>query len=143
MTIEKNINTLEELTTQAEEGYISGLDVYVELKKAIDHLSALQDRVKPIAIEEASKEDEKQFEKNGASIQYRDGAGRWDFKGLDDWTAKKGELSEIESRHKAAYQQWQRGLQMVDENGEVVAPAAFTPGAATISVSFRKPKAKA
>lgn len=121
-----------------EEGYVQ---VFADFKRLIDWLTEQQAEIKDLAILEASKHPEKQFNVFGAKIQYREGAGRWDFKNLPDWNDKKKELETIEDKHKAAYQAWQRGGMYVDEEtGEQIQPAAYIAGSPTISVTLFKTK---
>lgn len=127
----------EQLTEQAKEGYESPLKAFIELKKELDRLSKLQDSIKMSAIQEAANEPE-QFERFGAKITYLSSAGsRWDFSLLSDWKEKKKELEEIESKHKSAYQAWQRGGVYVDsETGEQIEPAAYKHGNPTIQIKL-------
>jgi len=128
-----------ELTEQAKEGLESPLRVYIELKKVIDELTTLQESIKREAITEANLQDENQFEFHGAKVRYVESAGsRWDFSMIEEWSATKDQLKVIEDKHKAAYQVWKRGSQYIDENGEVIAPAAYKEGNPTISISIPK-----
>lgn len=128
-----------ELTEKAKEGLESPLLAYIELKKAIDQLSELQESIKKEAISEANKQDENQFEMFGAKIRYVESAGsRWDFSGISDWNELKDQIKNVEEKHKAAYNAWKRGSQYIDENGEVIAPAAYKEGNPTISISINK-----
>lgn len=135
----KTIEELRQLAQDANDGNESALLAYIEIKRAADELAALQESVKQAAINEASREDEKSFEKHGAKIQYREGSGRWKFDHLQDWSQAYDAMKEIEDRHKAAYQVWKRGGTYVDpETGEAVEPAGYIDGAPTISVSIPK-----
>ena len=128
-----------ELTELANEGLESPLKAYFELKKAIDILTELQETVKRAAITEANKQDENQFEMFGAKIRYVESSGsRWDFSGINDWNELKESMKTIEEKHKAAYHAWKRGSQYIDENGEVISPAAYKEGNPTISISIIK-----
>lgn len=128
----------DELTDKAKEGLESPLKAYIELKKEIDRLSLLQESIKREAITEANMQDDNQFEMFGAKIRYVESAGsRWDFSGIYDWNRLKEEMKVIEEKHKAAYQAWKRGSQYIDENGEVIAPAAYKEGNPTISISIK------
>ena len=127
----------DELTDKAKDGLESPLKAYIELKKEIDRLTLLQETIKRDAITEANKQDDNQFEMFGAKIRYVESAGsRWDFSGIDDWNRLKDEMKLVEEKHKAAYQAWKRGSQYIDENGEVIAPAAYKEGNPTISISI-------
>jgi len=89
------------------------------------------------AIQEAANEPEP-FERFGAKINYLSSAGsRWDFSGIHGWQELKRQLEELEAKHKAAYQAWKRGSQYIDENGEVIAPAAYKEGNPTIQIKVK------
>lgn len=133
------MNSFEELTEKALEGEISPLKAFIDLKKEIERLSQLQDKVKRLAIEEAGQEDNKKFEIFGAIVTYVESAGsRWDFSQIPEWKEKSTELKNIEQKHKAAYQAWKRGAIYVDEEtGEQVTPAAYKEGNPTIQVKIK------
>lgn len=134
------MNSFEELTEKALEGEISPLKAFIDLKKEIDRLSQLQDKVKRMAIEQAGHEDEKQFERFGAKITYVESAGsRWDFSLIPEWKEKAEELKEMEQKHKAAYHAWKRGAIYIDEQtGEQVTPAAYKEGNPTVQIKILK-----
>ena len=134
----KTIEELEKLTNEALEGFESPLEAYVELKKAIDHLTGLQDSVKQDALNEASKENDPTFKKFGASITYKEGRRIWDFKKIDSWKEADKRRKEIEELHKSAYNNYQKGKTTIDENGEVVQPAICEFSSPSISVSYEK-----
>lgn len=127
----------EKLTEQTKEGFESPLKAFVELKKEIDRLSKLQEEIKKAAIQEAANEPEP-FERFGAKITYMNSAGsRWDFSGIQEWNDLTQQRQDIEAKHKAAYQAWRRGSQYIDENGEVIAPAAYKEGNPTIQIRIK------
>jgi uncharacterized protein Yka (UPF0111/DUF47 family) len=127
----------QELTQKAIEGYESPLMVYIELKKAIDLLSKLQESIKMSAIQEAANEVEP-FERFGAKVTYVSSAGsRWDFSQIQEWNELKQQREDIESKHKAAYYAWKKGSQYIDENGEVIPPAAYKEGNPTIQIKIK------
>jgi len=128
-----------ELTNKAKEGLESPLRAYIELKKAIDQLSELQESIKREAITEANLQDENNFEFHGAKIRYVESAGsRWDFSMIQEWKDIESQKKAIEEKHKAAYHAWKRGSQYIDENGEVISPAAYKEGNPTISIYILK-----
>lgn len=128
----------EKLTEQANEGIESPLKAFIELKKEIDRLTALSEQVKRPAIAEAGNMDSKDFIAYGAKIVYVESAGsRWDFSNIFEWKELERQKKEIEDKHKAAYQAWKRGSQYIDENGELIPPAAYKEGNPTIQVKIK------
>lgn len=134
----KTIIELENLTIEALEGVESPLEAFVEIKKAIDLLTELQNAVKQEALNEASKENETTFENYGAKITYKEGRRTWDFKGIDSWKEADKKRKEIEELHKSAYNNYQKGKTTIDENGEVVKPAICKFSSPSISVVYEK-----
>ena len=63
---------------------------------------------------------EKNFVKDGFKFEKRNGAKRFDFKHLAEWSDKKAELTEIESKYKGAFQSFERGLKQVTDDGEII-----------------------
>lgn len=128
----------EQLTEQAKEGNESPLKAFIELRKELDRLTALSDQVKRAAIAEAGNMDSKDFEVYGAKIVYVESAGsRWDFSNIFEWKELERQKKELEDKHKSAYQAWKRGSQYIDENGEVIPPAAYKEGNPTIQVKIK------
>jgi hypothetical protein len=128
----------EQLIEQAKEGFESPLKSFIELKKEIDRLTKLQDSIKMDAIRESANEPEP-FERFGAKITYVSSAGsRWDFSNIHEWEELKKQREDLEAKHKAAYHAWKRGDQYVDENGEVIPPAAYKEGSSTVQIRILK-----
>lgn len=127
-----------ELIEKVKEGYESPLKAFIEIKKEIDNLMALQSQIKQDAIQEAANEPEP-FERFGAKVTYMQSAGsRWDFSGIEEWNQLKSKREEIEQKHKAAYHAWKRGAAYVDEEtGEQIAPAAYKEGNPTIQIKIK------
>jgi len=131
------MNYFEKLIEQVNEGMESPLKAYIELKGEIDKLTALQNHIKMAAIQEAANEPEP-FERFGAKITYVSSAGsRWDFSNIHEWIELESQKKQLEEKHKAAYQAWKRGSQYIDENGEVIAPAAYKEGNPTIQIKIK------
>lgn len=125
----------EKLTAEAIEGNESPLKAYIEIKKEISRLELLMEKIKRSAIAEAGNMDSKNFNVFGASITYVESAGsKWDFSNIFEWKELKKQMDDLEAKHKTAYQAWKRGSQYIDENGEVISPAAYKEGSPTIQV---------
>lgn len=129
-----NLEQLEKQVEKVESGGMAALDVYATLKLAESKLDSLVKKVKQLAIEEAQKESEKTFERNGFRFSYTSGRANYDFKSdsvyVDYYTSLKNREKEMKEAAKA----WERGKQIVDENGEIVPPAKVTYSADSLSV---------
>jgi hypothetical protein len=125
---------LEELGNAWREGSIDALATFITLNRIGKMLDQLKDEVKPYAIEQSGQWHEKTFSYFGATIEKKSGAGRWDFKGVQAWNEAKATLSAIEERAKAAAQAQKFGAAMVNEDGELLEGATYTPGADIIAL---------
>lgn len=132
------IKHLLEITDEAIQGNKDPLEVYVELKKIEKTLEMCIESVKPQAIREADNYGEKSFERYGVTITKSRAAGRWDYKGIDQWSKQKEKLSLIEELAKQAYKLGEKGQTITDEDGVVVEPGKYTEGADIIVI--KQPK---
>jgi len=87
-------------------------DLQKELKKTVDIIEG-------IAFEKCQYED-KTFKNSGYQIEKRSGRKVWDFKRVKSWIEADNTRKEVEDKLKAAYSANEKGLNMADENGEVV-----------------------
>lgn len=126
----------EGMVNGVRDGHVDPLKAYIELKafekRFKDILSEVQDK----AIDEARKYDQKCFKAFGAEITLRANAGTWNYKTSEAWVNKKNSLKEFEELMQAAFKAKQKGNTIVDENGEVIDPAIYVPGADNISVKI-------
>jgi len=68
----------------------SSLEAYCEMKQLEKHLKKCLEAINEKALEEAGQE-EKEFSKFGYNITYRNGSGKWNFKGIQKWEFLKTE----------------------------------------------------
>ena len=124
---------IQQLTFAVEEGNLSALDAYIQLHQIEKLAGEARKQIQAQAVTEAQREG-KQFTRMGFEVQCRAGAGRWDYKHIKEWEAKKFELAQIEERAKWAYKSAEKGITPIDDDGVIVEPAQYTPGADTIAV---------
>jgi len=122
------------LLTDVEEGNISALKAYIELKKEADLLASALKQVKEAAIEEAETYGKGEHQAHGAKFQVKNAAGKYSYKHIDNWRIIKEELTALETSYKLAAQEAEKGRQFITEDGEIIPPANYTPGATTISI---------
>jgi hypothetical protein len=72
------------------DGDFSSLEAYCEMKQLEKHLKTCLDKIQEEALQEAGQE-EKEFSKFGYNIMYRNGSGKWSFKGIKKWEFMKAE----------------------------------------------------
>lgn len=128
-------NTVQEVL----DGNFSALEAFATMKHLADHLALCMETIKPTAIEEAKKY-EKGSSYHGYKLSVNPNAGaRWDYSHIGEWKAAKEKLSEIEERAKIAYQQSQKGVMSVANDGEVIEMARYKGGKETIVLEGNKP----
>jgi len=99
-------NSIHKLVAGAISGDEDALKAYSVLKQAEKEIKKLIIDVEPHALE-AAKPYEKTFQKDGFQFEQRNGARKWNFKGIESWVDKKEELTVIEDRAKAAFNSYQ------------------------------------
>jgi hypothetical protein len=131
------MNSLADYAIQQEGGAIDALAAYITLSRIEKMAADLKGQVKDQAMSEAAKWNEKTFNYFGVEVQKKAAAGRWDFKGLKDWQSAKANLSAIEERAKAAYQQATKfGATTVTADGEEVELPTYTAGGETLAIKL-------
>lgn len=124
---------IQQLTFAVEEGNLSALDAYIQLHQIEKLAGEARKQIQAQAVTEAQREG-KQFTRMGFEVQCRAGAGRWKFDHIQDWEAKKFELAQLEEKAKWAFKSAEKGIIPIDDDGVIVEPAQYTPGADTIAV---------
>lgn len=91
---------------------IVSLSIINMIEKAVKDVKAT---VYDAALIEAQNYAEKTFEHNGIKVERRNGRKVYDFKGIEEWNAMNEQRKIKEATYKAAYESYQRGNIMVDE----------------------------
>ncbi len=125
-----NIDTIKE---DVEQGNVDALEAYVQLKAIEKELKESLSMVQEFALQEAEKYGPGEFEAFGASINVKNGAGRWSYKELPWFNTYQLE----QDAAKQAYKMSQKGQKLITEDGEVIIPAEFTPGKLTLSIRIK------
>jgi hypothetical protein len=125
------------LVTNVEDGEESPLKGYAVLTQAKKFIEQCMEQIKPIAINAATKMNEKTFIADGFQFTFTDGRRNWDFKGIEAWEQKNKELKEIEAALKANAEASQRSMsQLITPDGEVLEVAKLTFSAPSLSVKL-------
>ena len=125
-----NIDTIKE---DVEQGNVDALEAYIQLKSIEKELKESLSMVQEFALQEAEKYGPGEFEAFGASINVKNGAGRWNYKELPWFNTYQLE----QDAAKQAYKMGQKGQKLITEDGEVIIPAEFTPGKLTLSIRIK------
>jgi hypothetical protein len=126
------------MADEVTQGNKNPLEVYVELKKIEKTLEMCLESVKPLAIREADTYTEKSFERFGVTITKSRAAGRWDYKGIDQWKKQNDKLLDIQKMAQDAFKLSEKGQTITDPDGVVVEAAKYTEGADIIVI--KQPK---
>lgn len=97
---------------------------YQTLKDLNDLIKILNDakgQVLDVALSDADQRSEKSFQVDGLLIERKSGRKIYDFKSIPQWMSANEKLKAIESQCKGAYQMYEKGGILVDEEtGEQV-----------------------
>lgn len=108
--------TLTDNVIDGIEDPLKGFAVISELKDSIDEA---YEAIKEVAIEEARKYPEKEFEWNGYGFKKRSSRKSWKFKGIIEIEEREAEIKKLKEKYKAIYQAFKDGMETVTSDGEV------------------------
>ena len=113
------LNYLHDLNDKALNGDTSPLKAYIECKTIEKLLKDVMSGLHEAAITEAETYGKGEHEAHGAKFQVKNGAARYDFKGVSAWAQLKEELTAIELQGKALVKAGK--LNMADgDTGEMI-----------------------
>jgi hypothetical protein len=120
-----------------EEGYRDALPVIVKWRRMQKLLDEAINQIKEKAIDELSNYPKSTAEINGAKLEVRATAGRWNYKDISQWAELDAQRKQIEEKAKQAYNLKMKGIEAFDEEtGELIESADYTPGKDTIFISI-------
>lgn len=135
--MENTIDYIVTLASKADLGMTDPLAAYAELAQIEKAAKEAREQIKELALEEAAKYAERSIPIAGVIVEKKAAAGRWDFKGIREWSEAKANLTAIEERAKAAYQAAQKfGAITATEDGEVVELPTYQAGGDTLAVKI-------
>ena len=120
---------------KVEDAEADALKAYIELKQSADLIADAMKQIKDLAIEELDNYPKRKAELMGVKVEVRNGASRYDFKHIHDWSEYKSRLKAIEEDAKEAAKLAKKGIIMVDDDGAEVEAAKVTEGKETIFIS--------
>lgn len=110
------------LIQRAEDGEMSLLDAVIQLRKikescdsTLSFIKEFEDKYKDQIETEASAY---QNEYKGATFEFRAGGKMFSFKGISEIEQKEAELKALKDRYQSAWENKQKGLLAVTEDGE-------------------------
>ena len=121
---------------QAEGGYLDPLHSIIQLKSLEKVLKDSIAQIQPLAIDEALKHSDKEFDFHGVKVHVRSAATRYSFKHIPEWVTVNKTLKDIEANAKDSLKLKLKGQNLVTDDGEIVPVADFTPGKETIYIKL-------
>ena len=128
------LNYLLDVNEKALNGELNPLESYIELKSIESCLKDVLKGLQEDAINEAEKYGKGEHEAYGAKFNVRNGATRYDFKKIAEWSKLSAELKVFEEARKSIIKSGQ--TEVYDANGELIELPIVKPGATTIAVKL-------
>lgn len=128
---------IRELENKALDGEINELEAYIECTKVKNSAESAMKNLKQYALSEFEKYGEKTVNEFDCQIQ-KSQSGRYSYKHIQEWTESSGRSKAIEKQAQEAYKQSLKGIELIDENGEIIQPAEYTSNAESLKISIKK-----
>jgi hypothetical protein len=135
--VSREVMTIGSIAESVLSGEANPLDGLAALKLLEDMIANAKDIVKPIAMEEASKQPEKTFELNGVKFTRNNGRANYSFKGIAEIEQAEKRVADLKERSKTAAINAQKGLTVVSEDAEIIQPCTITYSEDYLSISFK------
>ena len=113
-------NEVAHLLQEVEEGNISALSTYGNLKRCHALYAEAIKQIEPTAHDESNNYSEKTFSDSGFVFEKRNGGIRFDYKHIQAWQEAVKVKKDVEEKCKLAYQALQLKLLVGTEDAEVV-----------------------
>ena len=111
---------LYELYFKVLNGEKEALDAYSYVKQLKSIYDELLPQFEALALEEATKYDQKTFRKSGFEYQLRNGGRRFSYSHIPKWIEVKEQLKKVEAQHKQAFISKQKGMLIANQDGEEI-----------------------
>ncbi len=128
---------IRELENKALDGEVNELEAYIECNKIKNVAESAMKNLKQYALQEYERYNEKTVNRYGCSIQ-KSQSGRYSYKHIKEWQDANGRSKAIEKQAQEAYKQSLKGIELIDENGEIVQPAEYTSNSESLKISIKK-----
>ena len=114
------IETINTTLYNAIQGNISPFDTYIDLKEVEN------------ALNDAIRYNGQQH--RGYEIKVGSVGGRYSYDHIPEYIQLKEQLKEMEGNYQDAFKQYEKGLQIVTDDGELMPVANYKPNAVTIQL---------
>lgn len=130
------IGIMGDVIISTEEGNTQPLSAYLFLKQIEEILDKFKDQIKKDAISEAEKWGEKSFSLNGAKITVRSDPATWKYDNCEFVLKAQEDLKKKQEMAKNAWIAFEKGTNLVTDDGEIIPHAIKVPGGTNISIKF-------
>lgn len=138
MSLSKEIfMQIRELENKALDGEIDELHAYIECSKIKSMAESSMKNLKQYALSEFEKYGEKTVDAYGCQIQ-KSQSGRYSYNHLSSWVDLNGQIKAIEKQSQEAYKQSEKGIDLIDENGEIIPPAEYKSNEESLKIKIIK-----
>ena len=106
-------------------------DAIVTMKTLSDLAKGIEGYKKEVyekALKLSQDYSHKTFEHKGVKVEKRNGSKLWNFKQIKEWSDLNDNIKLKEAGYKSAYENYERGVSLVDDNGEQVPIPVVTYG---------------
>lgn len=127
-----------DLGNASESGWLNPIEAYVEIKKIEASLKLAADKIKDAAIDEAEKENTKEFKKFGAKIAIRNSGAGWSYSKVPQIAELKERVKSYEQLAINAAAEAKFGNKVFDSEGVEISPAERKEGKTNIFITLDK-----
>ena len=126
------IETINTTLYNAIQGNISPFDTYIGLKEVENALNDAINALKEAAMDEAIRYNGQQH--RGYEIKVGSVGGRYSYDHIPEYIQLKEQLKQMEGNYQDAFKQYEKGLQLVTDDGELIPAANYKPNAVSIQL---------
>lgn len=120
--------SVKDIYLELEQGNINPLEAYAKAKQLEAEHQEYFEKIQTEALEEAKKYEGKTFTAFNFAFEKRQGRKTFDFKHLQEWTLQKSKLAEVEEKYKIAWENSNKNVKSVTDEGEVLELPKVTYG---------------
>jgi hypothetical protein len=117
---------LQRMIERVNEGYENELEMYCLFSDAEKAFKKAKESILPGALLEREKYEGKTAEVYGKKISFTQ-SGRYDYSSYQPWKDAKSNMDNIQTMMKNALNAAKTGGTIVDDNGEIIPAAVYTP----------------
>jgi len=105
------------LLEQAENGDVSALSVYAQVKRLKDFYAEAEKQISDLALDQASEYSEKTFSEGAFTFEKRNGSRRFSYKNIPEVVNAENTVKDLKETYKQAFISMEKGLSSVDQDG--------------------------